>query len=135
MFENNEGICELISVFPYKDRDDWYFELTYQLTNKKTGEIKQVLIPKVVNPFEETDHVNFERMPDGIFDHTVLKTPHHEHNLRLGSVSQFMDKDMKDCYYAIKIIKPAKKPTREMTVEEIEQELGYPVKVVKGEKK
>lgn len=135
MYENNEGTVELISVFPYKDNGDWFFELTYQFTNKKTGEIKQVLIPKVVNPFEETDRINFEHMHDGLFDHAIFSTPHHAHNLRLGSVSQFMDKDMKDCLYATKIIKPAKKPAKEMTVEEIEKELGYPVKVVKGEKK
>lgn len=135
MYENSEETVELISVFPYKDCGDWYFELTYQFTNKKTGEVKQLMLPKVVNPFKESSKVKVEYIGVGIMSYAKLITPHHEHTLRLGSISKFMDKDMKDCYYATKIIKPAKKPTREMTVEEIEQELGYPVKVVKGEKK
>ncbi len=64
-----------------------------------------------------------------------LYTPHHTHTLRLGDITRFNGEGDKECYCATKTIKPAKKPTKEMTVEEIEKELGYPVKVVKGEKK
>ncbi len=29
MYENSNETVELISVFPYRDHGDWYFELTY----------------------------------------------------------------------------------------------------------
>lgn len=136
MYENSNETVELISVFPYKDNGDWFFELTYQFTNKKDGEIKQVMFPKVVNPFEENSslQLNIDNNVYGV-EHAELITPHHIHTLRLGNISQFKGDNSKEYYSATKIIKPAEKPTREMTVEEIEKELGYPVKVVKGEKK
>ncbi len=135
MYENSNETVELISVFPYRDHGDWYFELTYQFTDKKTGEVKQVLFPKVVNPFEETSAIKYEYIGNDNVGMSKLYTPHHTHTLRLGDITRFNGEGDKECYCATKTIKPAKKPTKEMTVEEIEKELGYPVKVVKGEKK
>lgn len=53
MFEHENGEIELISVFPYKEGDTWFFRLIYEVEDTETGEIRVIIIPKCANPFSE----------------------------------------------------------------------------------
>ena len=140
MFENKK--IELISVFPYKESNMWFFRLIYEVENTKTGEVKDIIIPKCANPFSEKCldlDIKEDRWP---FDPEIfgLEHPHPKPVTTCHLVNEWCklpillayDDSIKSSdpyYYGETIIKPA---TKEMTLEEIEKELGYSIILKEG---
>lgn len=129
---------ELIGVFPYKEDNKWFFRLIYEVEDLKNGEIKDIIIPKCRNPFSEKClSVNYREERSDFedpcqFDHIRpgKATSCHLINeyCRLPILPAHDDsiKSNQPFYYGETIIKPA---TKEMTLKEIEKELGYSIKL------
>jgi hypothetical protein len=133
---------ELISVFPYKEDNKWFFRLIYEIEDLTSGEIKDIIIPKCTNPFSENcfsldykeNRLDLDR-PDW-FDELdkpvspAKATSCHLVNeyCRLPVLLAHDDsiKSNQPYYYGETIIRPA---TKEMTLAEIEKELGYSIKL------
>ena len=131
---------ELIGVFPYKENNKWFFRLIYQVENTENGEIKDIIVPKCVNPFSEkclslnvkedkwmvdTDFCYLEEPPRP----TPATSCHLINEYCKLPVVPAKDDSIKGpqpYYYGEVIIKPA---TKEMTLKEIEKELGYSIKL------
>lgn len=142
LFENKNRKIELIGVFPYKEYDKWFFRLIYQVEDTKTGEIRNIIIPKCVNPFSEKclslDYREgyFNSSWPEIFDDPASfdskATSCHLVNeyCKLPVLLAHDDsiKSNQPFYYGEAIIKPA---IKEMTLKEIEKELGYSIKLKK----
>ena len=123
--------AELTSITPFKEKDRWYLKLIYKYKDK-TGK-HTVVIPKAAVPFAQT----FVPYPNNIqipflhsqcaFEHPYIRCndsmPLYESVCGLAS-----ERGAKEpaCYFDI-ITEYA---TREMTLDEIERELGYKVKII-----
>lgn len=142
MFEHKNKKIELISVFPYREEDNWFFRLIYQVEDTKNGEIKDIIIPKCANPFsekclsldyreEKSDLGNpdwFKELDKSVLPEKVTSCHLINEYCRLPVLMAHDDsiKSNQPYYYGETIIKPA---TKEMTLEEIEKELGYKVRI------
>lgn len=148
MYEYKNKKIELISVFPYKENNNWFFRLIYEVENTENGEVKNIIIPKCTNPFSEkclSLDVKEDRWPDDpnlyyAFLDKDLSLPTPRTNCHLINeycklpVVPAQDDSIKGphpYYYGEVIIKPA---TKEMTLEDIEKELGYNIKLKGTEK-
>ena len=130
---------QLIGIRPYQtSTGTWHFELTYGYEDKK-GE-HRVILPDVMCPFP-TQAVPF---PDttphvvGISLHSCgfcgFSIPGLEHiPLNRGSCQLAQERGNTEPAYAFDII--TNYFTRNMTIEEIEKELGYKVKIISKEEK
>ena len=130
---------QLIGIRPYQtSTGDWHFELTYAYEDKK-GE-HRVIFPDVQCPFP-TQAIPF---PDttphavGIYLRSCgfcgFSIPGLEHiPLNMGSCQLAQERGNTEPAYAFDII--TNYFTRNMTIEEIEKELGYKVKIVSKEEK
>lgn len=126
----------LIDIRPYQtSTGDWHLELTYAYEDKK-GE-HHVIFPDVMCPFP-TQAVPF---PDttphavGIYLRSCgFSIPGLEQiPLNMGSCQLAQERGNTEPAYAFDII--TNYFTRNMTIEEIEKELGYKVNIVSKEKK
>ena len=131
---------ELISVFPYKENNKWFFRLIYEVEDTKTGEIKDIIVPKCVNPFSEKclnldykeERLNLDYGDPCQFDHICPGKASSCHLIneycKLPVLPAHDDSIKSDqpFYYGEAIIKPA---IKEMTLKEIEKELGYSIKL------
>ena len=129
----------LIGIRPYQtSTGDWHLELTYAYEDKK-GE-HRVIFPDVMCPFP-TQAIPF---PDttphavGIYLRSCgfcgFWIPGLEHiPLNRGSCQLAQERGNTEPAYAFDII--TNYFTRNMTIEEIEKELGYKVNIVSKEKK
>ena len=126
----------LIAIRPYQtSTSDWHLELTYAYEDKK-GE-HRVIFPDVMCPFP-TQAIPF---PDttphavGIFLRSCgFSIPGLEQiPLNMGSCQLAQERGNTEPAYAFDII--TNYFTRNMTIEEIEKELGYKVKIVSKEGK
>ena len=129
----------LINIRPYQtSTGDWHLELTYAYEDKK-GE-HRVIFPDVMCPFP-TQAIPF---PDttphavGIYLRSCgfcgFSIPGLEHiPLNKGSCRLAQERGNTEPAYAFDII--TNYFTRDMTIEEIEQELGYKVNIVSKEEK
>lgn len=127
---------QLISIRPYQtSTGDWHFELTYGYEDKK-GE-HHVIFPDVMCPFP-TQAIPF---PDttshavGIYLRSCgFSIPGLEQiPLTMGSCQLAQERGYTEPAYAFDII--TNYFTHDMTIEEIEKELGYKVNIVSKEKK
>ena len=128
----------LIDIRPYQtSTGDWHLELTYAYEDKK-GE-HRVIFPDVMCPFP-TQAIPF---PDttphavGIYLRSCgfcgFSIPGLEHiPLNMGSCQLAQERGITEPAYAFDITNYF---TRNMTIEEIEKELGYKVKIVSKEEK
>lgn len=126
---NKNDVAKLCNIIPFKEKDTWYFSLYYKYEDEKGKHI--VEIPKATLPFSQI-HLPFIESESFYFDTRTYincsdSMPLYE------AVSPFASKrGMKDpaCYFDI-IIEPS---SREMTLDEIEKELGYKVKIINNKK-
>lgn len=131
MGKNN---AELTSIISFKENDRWYLKLIYTYEDKKGKHT--VVIPKAAVPFAQgcVPYVNNRTsyFPNSQFalDHPYItcndSMPLYEAVCGLAS-----ERGAKTpaCYFDI-ITEYA---TREMTLDEIEKELGYKVKIINKE--
>lgn len=121
MKRNNEN---LKAAKIYYENGTPYMKLVYEY-NDEEG-VHEVTYPKVQFPFE-TDclpNVTYEGFSFDVSFNIII--PHDELILFKGSAGGF-----DEVYFIDKITKPK---FHEMTIEEIEKKLGYPVKIVSEKK-
>lgn len=124
---------ELSNIIPFAEDGDWYLKLIYKYEDKKGKHT--VVIPKAAIPFVQgrLPHVNMEPSYNSL---SILDHPYIECDDRMilhESVSSLaIDRGVKEPAYYFDII--TEYATREMTLGEIEKELGYKVKIVNKEK-
>lgn len=119
----------LIGIRPYQtSTGDWHLELTYGYEDKK-GE-HRVILPDVMCPFP-TQAVPF---PDTTPRSCSFSIPGLEQiPVNIGSCQLAQERGNIKPAYAFDII--TNYFTRDMTIEEIEEELGYKVKIISKEEK
>lgn len=132
MSKNN---AELYSITPFKENDRWYLKLIYKYEDKKGKHT--VVIPKAAIPFnqEGVPYVNsrIPYFPNSQFtlDHPYItcndSMPLYE---SVSGLARERGIEAPACYFDI-ITEYA---SREMTLDEIEKELGYKVKIINKEK-
>ena len=122
----------LIGIRPYQtSTGDWHFELTYAYEDKK-GE-HRVIFPDVQCPFP-TQAVPFPDAASRSCGFCGFSIPGLEQiPLNKGSCRLAQERGNTEPAYAFDII--TNYFTRDMTIEEIEQELGYKVKIISKEEK
>lgn len=128
MDKNN---AELTSIISFKENDRWYLKLIYTYEDKKGKHM--VVIPKAAVPFaqERVPYVN-NQIPYFPNSQFALDRPYITCNdsmpLYEAASGLASERGVKTpaCYFDI-ITKYA---TREMTLDEIEKELGYKVKII-----
>lgn len=122
----------LINIRPYQtSTGDWHLELTYAYEDKK-GE-HHVIFPDVMCPFS-TQAIPFPDTAPRSCGFCGFSIPGLEHiPLNLGSCRLAQERGNTEPAYTFDII--TNYFTRDMTIEEIEQELGYKVNIVSKEKK
>lgn len=120
---------QLIGIRPYQtSTGDWHLELTYGYEDKK-GE-HRVILPDVMCPFP-TQAVPF---PDTTPRSCSFSIPGLEQiPVNIGSCQLAQERGNTKPAYAFDII--TNYFTRDMTIEEIEEELGYKVKIISKEEK
>lgn len=123
-------VAELCNIIPFKEKDTWYFSLYYKYEDEK-GSKHIVEIPKTTLPFSQRHLPSITSEPFYFDTRTYINCsdsmPLYE------TVSPFASKrGMKKpgCYFDI-ITEPV---SREMTLDEIEKELGYKVKIINKKK-
>ena len=124
---------ELSNIIPFTEDGDWYLKLIYKYEDKKGKHT--VVIPKAAIPFVQgrLPHVNMQTycnslyMPDYPYIECDDRMILHESVNSLAS-----DRGVKEPAYYFDII--TEYATREMTLDDIEKELGYKVKIINKEK-
>lgn len=132
MSKNN---AELYSITPFKENDRWYLKLIYKYEDK-VGK-HTVVIPKAAVPFTQGCvpyvHSQIPYFPNSQF---ALDRPYINCNDSMSLYEAVCglanERGVKTpaCYFDI----ITEYTSREMTLDEIEKELGYKVKIVNKEK-
>ena len=125
---NEKIFAELSNIVPFKDGKSWYLKLIYKYEDEKGKHT--VVIPKVAIPFSQRclPHITNLTFYDHLLSRPYInciddKMPLYESVCTLASEQGIKDPR---CYFDI-ITEFA---TREMTLDEIEKELGYKVKII-----
>ena len=120
-------------MFSYFDRlyllqEDGGFYLHAECVHETERYKKRIIIPKILLP---------------ISDDFVIKTPTHYYdrgtiNIGFGNVplmrgEVFYKGDHHEDVYAVEYIEEDKKPTKKMTLSEIERKLGYKIELISEE--
>lgn len=131
MGKNN---AELYSITPFKEKDRWYLKLIYKYENREGKHT--VVIPKATVPFAQESvpyvHSQMPYFPNNQF---ALDHPYTDCGdsmlLYEATCALAIERGAEEpaCYFDI-ITEYA---SREMTLDEIEKELGYKVKIINKE--
>lgn len=126
---------ELSNIIPFIEDGDWYLKLIYKYEDKKGKHT--VIIPKAAIPFAQRSipYINSQTpyFPNSQFE---LEHPYINCNDSMPlyesvcSLASERGVEKPACYFDI-ITEYA---SREMTLDEIEKELGYKVKIINKEK-
>lgn len=126
---NKYTAAELISVTPFKEDKTWYLALAYKYEDEKGKHI--VEIPKTVLPLIQGRLPSIKSEPFYFGAHTYMAC--NDSMTLYEAVSTLASKQgskVLGCYFDI-ITEPS---SREMTLDEIEKELGYKVKIIDKKK-
>lgn len=124
---------ELSDIVPFKENDCWYLRLIYKYEDKKGKHT--VVIPKAAIPFDQESLPIIKSTPS--YNVYSFERPYMNSNYSMALYDSVCDlaieRGIKEpvCYFDI-ITEYA---TKEMTLEEIEKELGHKVKIVNKENK
>ena len=126
--------AELYSITPFKEKDCWYLKLIYKYENKEGKHT--VVIPKATVPFAQ-GYVPYVHSQTPYFPNSqfALESPYIDCNDSMTLYQSVCDLASErgaetPAYYFDIITEYA---TREMTLDEIEKELGYKVKIINKE--
>ncbi len=123
---------ELSNIIPFTDDGRWYLKLIYTYEDKKGKHT--VVIPKAAVPFVQESLPSISRLDP--YYRCLLELPYMNCNDSMPLYDSVCDlaieRGVKEpsCYFDI-ITEYA---SREMTLDEIEKELGYKVKIINKEK-
>ena len=120
--------AELYSITPFKENDHWYLKLVYTYEDKKGKHM--VVIPKASVPFVQgcVPYINRQYTLELPYINCCDTMTLHE---AVSDTASKRGTKTPACYFDI-ITEYA---SREMTLDEIEKELGYKVKIVNKESK
>ena len=126
--------AELYSITPFKEKDRWYLKLIYKYENKEGKHT--VVIPKATVPFAQ-GYVPYVHSQTPYFPNSqfALESPYIDCNDSMTLYQSVCDlasergAETPACYFDI----ITEYTTREMTLDEIEKELGYKVKIINKE--
>ena len=128
--------ANLSNIIPFKEDDRWYLKLIYKYEDEKGKHT--VVIPKAAIPFEQLNLPVIKPLYPSYssYNQCFLDPPYIDCNYSMQLYNSVCDlaieRGVKEpsCYFDI-ITEYA---TKEMTLEEIEKELGYKVKIISKEK-
>lgn len=130
----NKTNAELSNIVPFKENGLWFLKLIYKYEDSK-GNKHTVVIPKASIPFDQMDLPSIKA--EIASDRRSLKIFYVNCNdsMRLyesvcNLASERGNKERAICFDII-----TEYASREMTLDEIEKELGYKVKIINKEKK
>ena len=127
MGKNN---AELTSIIPFKEDNQWYLKLIYKYENKDGKHT--VVIPKTSIPFNQQCPPVIKSYPSY---NKYLECPYIvcSDSLKLykSTCDLAIERGVKEPAYYFNII--TEYATKEMTLDEIEKELGYKVKIINRE--
>ena len=130
MSKNN---VELYNITPFKENECWYLKLIYKYEDED-GNKHTVVIPKVLIPFSQQDLPVIRSSPS--YNEYLLERPYIDCRdsmmLYKSTCDLASERDVKEPAYYFNII--TEYATKEMTLDEIEKELGYKVKIVSKKK-
>ena len=130
MSKNN---VELYSITPFKEDECWYLKLIYKYEDED-GNKHTVVIPKVLIPFSQQDLPVIRSSPS--YNEYLLERPYIDcmdsMMLYKSTCDLASERGVKEPAYYFNII--TEYATKEMTLDEIEKELGYKVKIVSKKK-
>lgn len=128
MDKNN---VELTSIVPFKEDWRWYLELIYKYEDEQGKHT--VVIPKAAIPFNQCSLPSINRLEP--YYRCSLESPYIDCNNSMPLYDSVCDlaneRGVKKpaCYFDI----ITEYNTKEMTIDEIEKELGYKVKIISKE--
>ena len=129
MSKNN---VELYSITPFKENECWYLKLIYKYEDEDGKHT--VVIPKVLIPFSQQDLPVIRSSPS--YNEYLLERPYIDCRNSMMLYKSICDlaseRGVKEPAYYFNII--TEYATKEMTLDEIEKELGYKVKIVSKKK-
>lgn len=129
----SESNVELYSITPFKEDGCWYLKLIYKYEDED-GNKHTVVIPKTSIPFSQRYLSVIKSFPS--CNEYFLERPHidcsdsmmlYESTCEIAS-----ERGVKEPDYYFNII--TEYATKEMTLDEIEKELGYKVKIINKKK-
>ena len=129
----NRNNAELSSIVPFKKDGFWYLKLVYKYEDEK-GNKHTVIFPKAAIPFQQRGLPYISRLQpysqrslsELPYINCIDSMPLHD------SICDFaIERGFKEPSYCFDII--TEYASREMTLDEIEKELGYKVKIINKE--
>ena len=122
-----ERNIELDSITPFKENERWYLQLVYKYENNMGKHT--VVIPKASLPFAQWTLPNIDGRGPYYTNHYMICSD--TITLHSSTCDLAIERGVTDqsCYFDI----ITKYNTREMTLDEIEKELGYKVKIINKE--
>lgn len=124
---NKSNIAKLSNIIPFKDGENWYLELIYKYEDEKGKHT--VVIPKAAIPFAQR---GLPPIMDKTFYPDLINRPYincsSSMSLFKSDCNLASERGVKVPYYYFDII--TEFAPREMTLDEIEEELGYKVKII-----
>ena len=130
MSKNN---VELYNITPFKENECWYLKLIYKYEDED-GNKHTVVIPKVLIPFSQQDLPVIRSSPS--YNEYLLERPYIDCRdsmmLYKSTCDLASERGVKEPAYYFNII--TEYAIKEMTLDEIEKELGYKVKIVSKKK-
>ena len=129
---NKVNKAKLSNIIPFKDGVNWYLELIYKYEDEKGKHT--VVIPKAALPFAQK---GLPPIMETTFypNNDLLNNPYINCSSSMSLFKSYChlasERGVKDPYYYFDII--TEFSPREMTLDEIEKELGYKVKIINNE--
>lgn len=124
--------AELASIIPFTEDKCWYLKLIYKYEDKKGKHT--VVIPKAAIPFEQRGLPSISRLWPS-YRYASLEHPYINCNDSMPLYDSVCDlaseRGVEEPNYCFDII--TEYAPREMTLDEIEKELGYKIKVINKE--
>lgn len=136
----NRNNAELSSIIPFKEDGFWYLNLTYKYEDEK-GNKHTVIIPKAAIPFVQNGLPFINRLQPYYLSgskmtRTLSELPYINCNdsmpLHDSICDLAIERGVKEPGCCFDII--TEYASREMTLDEIEKELGYKVKIINKKK-
>ena len=117
--------AELVNIIPFKDGKSWYLKLIYEYENSKGKHV--VIIPKAALPFTQEGLPPITNLASMDGAHSYMSC-NCSMSLYKSDCALATERGIKDPGYYFDIVTEFK--PREMTIYEIEKELGYKVKII-----
>lgn len=128
---NKNSIAELCDIIPFKEDKTWYLKLVYKYEDEKGKHI--VEFPKTTLPFTQGHLPSITITSNPFYFGTRTYINCNDSVPLYEAVSALASKRgmKKPAYYFDIITEPV---SREMTLDEIEKELGYKMKIINKKK-